>query len=394
MDGCTQPRQLKILLVAHGVTDQSLLGGPGRVAAAQANALAQRGHEVTVVTTDVIAKGRRVLKPTFGLLDTRVKIHCLPAYTLRSWPGTLGPIFHPRSKRLLTAAVRAADVVHCHEWPYHLIQQARSLSREQGKRCIIQPHGSIQARRGVNRMIHALFALRYSPRSFDVFIAGTPGEEAELAAVSPNANVHRVVNPMTIPEDDLDGSAAATRRSWGFNDDATLLLYGHRIYPNKGLDLLIQATELLPPSLHLAVVGDVGDTRFAEECSRLVTQLGLSERVRFFAPVGRNDINRVLRACDIFVLPARKDTFPLMVLHAMACSRPVVVTKTCQIAELLRDAVAVAEPTPAGLADRIQLLLDPVERATLGRRGCELIRNDFGPSAVAKKLEQIYRGDH
>ncbi len=383
---------MKILLMAHGVTDQSLLGGPGRVAAAQANALADHGHEVTVVTTDVIAKARPVVKPTFDLLDKRVKIHCIPGRTLRSWPGGVGPVFHPGSKRLLAAAVRDADVVHCHEWPHHLVQQARSLSRQQGKRCIIQPHGSIQPRRGMNRMIHALFTLWYPPRPGDVFIAGSPGEEAELAAaLGPCVNVYQVVNPMSLPEDDLDGAeAAAIRTSWGFPDGATVLVYGHRIYPNKGLDLFIQVVALLPPSVHLAVVGAIGDARFADECSNLVARLGLHQRVRFFGPVGRDGINRVIRAGDIFVLPARRDTFPLMVLHAMAYARPVVVTKTCQSVELLRDAVAVAEPSPRGLAERIEALLDPVERAMLDRRGCELIRDEFGPSVIAQKLEPIY----
>ena len=242
-------------------------------------------------------------------------------------------------------------------------------------------------------MIHALFALRYPPRPDDVFIVGTPAEEAELTAeLGPGMNVYQVVNPMSIPEDDLDcSSTAALRAAWGFPDGATVLLYGHRIYPNKGLDLLIQAMESLPPTVHLAVVGAVGDPRFADECSNLVDRLGLQRRVRFHGPVGRDDLDRVIRAGDIFVLPARRDTFPLMVLHAMACARPVVVTNSCQSVELLRDAVAVAEPSPAGLAERIGSLLDPVEREVLGRRARDLIRDEFGPSTVALKLERIYQ---
>jgi len=245
----------------------------------------------------------------------------------------------------------------------------------------------------MNRILHALFTWWYPPRPGDVFIAGSPGEEAELAAVlGPQVSVRQVVNPMSIPEDDLDGSkAAGVRTSWGFQDGATVLLYGHRIYPNKGLDLLIEAMAMLPRSVNLAVVGAVGDTRFADECSNLVSRLGLDQRVRFFGPVGRDDINQVIRAGDIFVLPARRDTFPLMVLHAMACERPVVVTETCQSVQVLRDTVAVAQASPTGLAERIEPLLNPTDRAVLARRGCELIRDEFGPSAVAQKLEQIYR---
>lgn len=384
---------MRILLVAHGVTDQSLLGGPGRVAAAQGNALSDSGHQVTVVTTDIIAKGQRAIEPTFHLLDARVRVQCIPGHTLRSWPGTLGPVFHPGSKSLLATEVRQADVVHCHEWPYHLVQQARAISREQGKRCIIQPHGSIQPRMGLNAIIHALFSLRYATRGDEIFLAGTPAEQADLISVlGPRVSVHQIVNPMSIPDDNIDGLEDTTlRTSWGFPDGSVVLLYGHRIYPTKGLDLLIQAMHSLPNSVRLAVVGSVGDVAFASECASLARRLGLNERVRFFDPVARDEIDRLVRAADIFVLPARRDTFPLMVLHAMACARPVVVTNTCQSVDLLRDAVAVAEASPAGLAERIESLLDPAARAELGHRGRALIRDQFGPSAVAQRLERIYR---
>jgi len=383
---------MRILLIAHGVTDQSLLGGPGRVAAAQANALVAGGHKVTVVTTDVIGKGKRTDHATFDLLDSGVHVRCISARTLRFWPGGVGPIFHPGSMRVLTAAVSEADVVHGHEWGHELVQQALSLSRKQGIPHLDQPHGSIQPRRGMNWMVHALFGLRYPPRRGDVFIVGTPAEEAEVrAAFGPGVIVHQLVNPMTIPEDDPDGSqASARRRSWGFPEAAVVLLYAHRIYPNKGLDILIRAMPTLPSSVHLAVVGAVGDMSFADKCTKLVDRLQLSSRVRFFSPVGRESINEIIRAADIFLLPARRDTFPLMVLHAMSCARAVVVTNTCQSVELLGQAVAVAEPSPSSLAEQILCLLDPAQRAVISRRGQELIRDEFSPAVVARKLVQIY----
>jgi glycosyltransferase involved in cell wall biosynthesis len=385
---------MNVLIVAHGVTDQSLFGGPGRVAAAHANVLVERGHEVTIVTTDAIGKGRRAGSSSFQLLDSRVRVQCIPGRTLKWWPGTLGPVFHPQSKRLLAVEVRKAEVVHCHEWPYHLIQQARGLSHRYGKRCIVQPHGSIQRREGINRLIHEAFLKRYPPRPEDVFVGGSPAEMAEITdVVGPNVRVRQLVNPMSIPsEEDELPAATAKRKAWDFPSDAVVLVYGHRIVPNKGLDLLIRAMKDLPPSVHLAVIGDAGNQRFANECRVLATELGLGQRVSFFPPVRRDEINAIIMAGDIFVLPARRDTFPLMVSHAMACARPVVLTNTCQSLELLGDAVVSAEPTPEGLAESINTLLDPATRQQLGYRGRDLIRQEFGPLAVAERLELIYRG--
>jgi len=383
---------MRILLVSHGVSDQSQMGGPGRIAAAQANALTATGHEVSIITTNVTGKGTRTLRPTFRSLDHRVSVQWIPGWTWRYWPGTMGPVLHPRSKAVLADAIQRVDVVHCHDWPYHLVQEARRIARNHGTTCVIQPHGSIQPRSGAKRLVHAMFARHNSPLPGEVFLVGSAAEGAELKnALGPSISVHCVVNPVSIPAIDVTAQTGDVREAWGFPEGSMVLLYAHRIYPNKGLDLLIRALVSLPPSARLAVVGPIGHQAFATECERLTTQLGLSTRVRFFGPVPHDQMDAVLCAGDIFVLPARRDTFPIAVLEAMACGRPVVVTNTCQSVAVLRDAVAVAEPTPAGLAEQIKPLLDPGARASLGRRGLHLIEDEFAPSAVAERLEQIYR---
>jgi glycosyltransferase involved in cell wall biosynthesis len=382
---------MRILLVAHGVTDQSLLGGPGRIAAAQANALTANGHDVVVVTTNVTGKGRRTSSPTFRLLDSRVSVRWVPGWTSRFWPGTIGPVFHPRSKSVLAVAIASIDVVHCHEWPHRLVQEARRIARDNGKPCFIQPHGSIQPRSGPKGLMHRAFARKYPPKPGEVFLVGSTAEEVEVRSALGKVNVRHVLNPMSLPAIDAGArEIVAVRQAWNFPAGSTVLLYAHRIFPNKGLDLLIRALVALPSSVHLAVVGPIGHRAFAAECERLATGLGLGSRVGFFGPVAGEQMSTVLFAADIFVLPARRDTFPMSVLEAMACGRPVVVTNTCQSVELLRDSVEIAEPTPDGLARAITCLLDPAERRSLGEKARELIRTEFGPATVAKQLEHSY----
>lgn len=376
--------------MAHGVPDQSLLGGPGRVAAAHARALAARGHDVSVLTSDITVKGRSAA-PTFALVGQGVHVRWIHAKTFKWWPGAVGPVLS-RSSSAVRKAVAEADVVHCHEWPPGLIQQSRRAAKRARIPCIVQPHGSIQARSGINRSLHAMADAIHPLAPSDIVIVGSDDEEAEVldSARRPPV-VRRLVNPMLQSPLTKDCDTVRARRdSWPVAPDAHVLIYAHRLAPNKGLDLAIQAVSLLPQNYHLIVVGsESGFPAFVRECRLLVARLGLEERVHFTGPVGLTEIDETLVAADTFLLPARRDTFPLMVLHALACGLPAVVTDTCQSVDQLAHAVVAVRPTAEGIAAGIESL-DEATRHHLAASGYRLLASKFSPDSVAAELESIY----
>lgn len=388
---------MRIAIISHGVTDQSTLGGPGRVAAAHARELTQRGHGVKVVTTDLVWKGRREMLPTFDLLgvtsqDQRQFVHCAPAWSFAQWPGSLGPVFSPQAQRFVREAVRWADVVHAHEWPVAMTQSARRACSRYGTPLIVQPHGSVQTRHGMHRLLHEGYNAFNRPGPEVSFVAGTAQEADEIRdGLRSHLTIHTLVNPISLSSlGEHDSKVARRRSSWGCEGAVRIILYAHRIVPNKGLDMAIEALDLLPEDNHLVVVGeDGGVAEFSGQCRSLAIRLGLARRVHFVGPVGRAEIDEVILAADVFILPARRDTFPMMVLHAMACGRPVVVTKGCQSVETLSGAVAVTQATAAGIAEGL-LSLNAAAARALGARGRVLMEERFSPTAVGSQLEAIY----
>lgn len=381
---------MNILIVAHGVPDQSVLGGPGRVAAAHARALAARGHHVRVLTSDIVVKGASA-EPTFGLLGPDIEARWVRARTLKWWPGTVGPVLS-RTSGTVRSALSGVDVLHCHEWPHGLVQGARRAAKRAGVPCVVQPHGSIQARTGLNRLLHAATDALHPLGPQDVVLVGSDHEEAEvLQAARHRPVVRHLVNPMAASKlDKGDPAVAARRRSWMLPAGAKALLYAHRLAPNKGLDLAIAALAQLPDSCHLIVIGDdsVFPT-FVKECHTLVAKLSLGQRVRFEGTVDGREIDEVLLAADLFLLPARRDTFPLMVLHALACGVPAVVTDTCQSVDQLAGAVVAVRPTADALAAGISSV-DDATGSELAANGRELLMAKFSPESVAAQLEEIY----
>jgi glycosyltransferase involved in cell wall biosynthesis len=197
-----------------------------------------------------------------------------------------------------------------------------------------------------------------------------------------------------MPEQTVEESnsrVSDARRSWELPATSKAILYAHRLSPNKGLDLAIEALTHLDKSYSLIVVGpDTGNPAFTTHCRELVTRWDLGKRVRFIGPVARHDVVFSVLAADIFVLPARRDTFPMAVLQALACRRPVVLTNTCQSVEALAGVPVVVDPTPQSIARGISSL-EEMNLELLGHRGQRLITDRFSPTAVARSLEELYR---
>ncbi len=101
-----------------------------------------------------------------------------------------------------------------------------------------------------------------------------------------------------------------------------------------------------------------------------------------------------LRDWDVFVLPARRDPFPLVVLEAMAAGLPVVAARVDGIAEQVdaSSAILVAPGDAGALAAAIGALLDdPVRRAALGAAGARRVASTFTPERHASELATAYR---
>lgn len=93
----------------------------------------------------------------------------------------------------------------------------------------------------------------------------------------------------------------------------------------KGFDVLIDAAAQLDPGTMVSVGGggELLDTYRAE-----VQRRGLGDRIEFLGPLGVDQALALFRACDVFCLPSivRAEAFGVVLLEAMAASRPVVTT--------------------------------------------------------------------
>lgn len=178
-----------------------------------------------------------------------------------------------------------------------------------------------------------------------------------------------------------------------------------RLVPRKGVDLVIQALEMLVrhgyQDLELHVVGGgVGADALdrdpdAVRLDDLARELGVADRVVLRGRLGRDEIPAVLRSARAVVCTPWYEPFGIVPLEAMACGVPVVAARVGGLADTVVDEVTglqVAPRDPGEIVSALARLLDhPEQAAEMGRNGLDRVRHHYSWPVVAALTESVYQ---
>lgn len=186
----------------------------------------------------------------------------------------------------------------------------------------------------------------------------------------------------------LPAARARTRARGGVR-----ILSVARLAPYKGQDLLLMAfARLLERGVRARLVL-CGRDQLHGALQGFARSLGLAGRVAFTGQVPAARVRRLLRDCDFFVLPSRRENFPLAVLEAMSAGKPVLAFAAGGVSEMLRhgrEGLLVAPNDVAGLArGMFKLCADPALARRLGRGALRRSR-DFSWRRAAAAYVRLY----
>jgi glycosyltransferase involved in cell wall biosynthesis len=108
--------------------------------------------------------------------------------------------------------------------------------------------------------------------------------------------------------------------------DKVKLLFVGRLFPEKSVDTLIKAIPHIVkkhPNMHVMLVG-AGHLR--PKLEKLVSSLRVEKYVTFLGFVSEEDKILAYNASDIFVLPSLAELEGMVVLEAMACGKPIIIS--------------------------------------------------------------------
>jgi glycosyltransferase involved in cell wall biosynthesis len=162
--------------------------------------------------------------------------------------------------------------------------------------------------------------------------------------------------------------------------------------PQKGYDVLIQATAHLRedhPDLHVLITGDGPEKARLEA---LISELGLGDTVLLLGR--RLDVPDLLAELDVAACASHFEGSPLAVMEYMEAGLPIVATRVGGVPDLIEDGVhgLLVEPgDPAGLAMAIGDLLSGRARASaLGTCARARRRLEFDLDVMVHNIEELY----
>jgi glycosyltransferase involved in cell wall biosynthesis len=215
----------------------------------------------------------------------------------------------------------------------------------------------------------------------------------EIHAIRADCHVVGICNGIDTSRFAPDGTADSSTLRAGA--DHVVAILGH-LSDVKGHPTFVEAAALLvrqfPNTRFLAIGGETIQPGMRARLERRALELGLGDRVQFLG--FRTDVPQVLAAADVVVLPSHAEGFPLAVLEAMACGKPVVATPVGGVAEAVVDEVTgllVPPGEPGALAGAVARLLgDARMSARLGAAARMRINERFSVGVFARAVQSVY----
>ena len=388
---------MKILQVCHTFKPLWESGGMARSAYEISKRLVERGHDVTVYTTNR-SLCKTNLETNKALYLEGMKVYYfenLRKYFPRKIPPPV-PYYLPFIAR---KEVKDFDIIHIHGHRTLLAVIIHHYAKKYGVPYVLQPRGSVprMSKSKQKKLFDILFG-HVIIRDANKIIASSKIESEQYPDVFPKLNNDKIVHvPNGIDLETYQNlpQKGQFRKKYSIDDKQKIILFLSRIHKKKGADLLVKAFSKLKnefENVKLVIAGP--DDGYLDKLKSIVSKLNIESTVIFTGPLYEKDKMEAYVDADVFVLPSssEEESFGNVALEACACGTPVIITDRCGVAEWINNDVGyVVEYDKKELLDALfKLLSDEGLRRRFGERGRKLVLEEFGWDKVVLGIENVY----
>lgn len=258
---------------------------------------------------------------------------------------------------------------------------------------VITPHrsGSIGDVQKMNHKPGGEMKLRTIKNKTDHFVVisdeierellGLGISESRMARIANGVDIDRFTPPSVEERKGL-------RSKLNLPSDAVVVIFSGRLVPEKRLDLLLAAWEVLQVDYSKAALLILGtgpeEKKLKDRANGKVLFLG-----------SRDDVVPWLKASDLFVLPSDAEGFSVALLEAMACGLAPLVTDVGGAREVIRHADngwLIPPGNQRELETSLKLMVgDPGLIRKLGRNARKKVADNYSVDNAADQLASLYR---
>ena len=415
----------KILKIVHIIT-RLILGGAQENTLITCKVLAQRGHDVTLVTGPALGPEGELFNQAQGQGYKVVVIDRLR----RAINPFNDAVSYFQIKKLLRQL--QPDIVHTHSAKAGILGRfaARSLCHceacEAGRgnlsRCVLRllrrsaPRND-KMRQHLPAVVHTIHGLAFHPyqsqalnkfyidveksaaKRTDSFISVADAMTAQATAVGIGKSEQYVTAYSAIDEDDFLEPISKERkrdfrRKYGIGEDAVVLVTVARLFMLKGHEYIIESAKELSMRFDNCVWLFVGDGNLSEHFKQQARELGLAERVKFTGLLPPSQIPLAIQSSDMLVHCSLREGLARTLPQAMLCGRSAISFDVDGAREVVNENTGrLIEPKNVEqlINACAELIEDKDLRAMLGRAGRESIKEKFAPDTMVDTIEEVYR---
>jgi len=365
-------------------------GGTVDVIFKLSRALIQRGHEVTIYTSD-FKLDREYINSLQG-----AKVH--PFRRLLNPLGViLTPGIVPEARKIL----KNVDIIHLH---WHRSFQAiviHHYAKKYGIPYVIDDHGTPHrkiAAKGYKRLLWWIFDVTFGPgilRDASKVISETEVGVNEYTELGVSREKAAVITPPFATEDFSHlPSPGLFRQKYDIKRKHIVMFLG-RLHWMKGLDFLVESFYELTKSINDVILIIVGnDDGYKATLDKLIEKLHLSDKVLFTGFLGGDEKLSALVDADVLVQTSMYEQGTGVPFEAILCNTPIIVTKHTGSGENVSkiDAGYLVEyKNNNELRDMIKYVLEnPAEAQSKTKKAKEYITNNLSIDNKIGEYESLY----
>jgi 1,2-diacylglycerol 3-alpha-glucosyltransferase len=349
--------------------------------------LKKRGHQVTIFA------------PKFpGYKDNELNVMRLPSLKyLNNPPIYVAVLGTPRSTWRMTR--KHFDVLHAHS-PASVGLLAYLTASTKRLPLIYTYHTSITDYTHYIKFIGNTGIIKYAAAWFSK--ASTDlGDQI----IVPSPKFHRLLlnqkvkQPINVIPNGIDLSMIrsvknphALRKRLGISPDAPILLTVGRMDPEKRLEFIVDAFDLISdraPNAHLVFVGDGGARKSVQEKANAIRA---KERVHFLGMVNRAELPDIFHDATVFLSASTTEVHPISVIEAIASGLPFVAVRDEAFEGMLEDGLNGYE-VPLDVenyADTLADLLHDRERLKKFGEHSSRLSEKYSIEEQVRSLEKLY----
>lgn len=204
---------------------------------------------------------------------------------------------------------------------------------------------------------------------------------SKLLLISGGVDVEAIAN--AVPLD---------RAEAGVPHNEPIVIWVGRLDPVKGFEEMVEGFSLVAARRQCRF-WLVGEGPYHAAVEALIRKFKLSNRVQLLG--NRNDVPRLLRAADVFLLGSRTEGMPNALLEAMAAGLPCVATDipACREIILHQHSGLLAPPgDPRAIAKNILRCIDDEKSAKdMGRAAADFVAKHYGQNQQVDRYRDLYR---